>query len=96
MLHNVLLSVMLIGNYNDNVEYEDGQLMLKYVSGSGSCRHQQNYTTTIAFTCNHKQRGMLGPQYMPHQSTQCSPWFEWPTSLACLPFRFDNFTESDM
>lgn len=79
-----------IGNFNDNLVYEDGQLILKYVSGNGKCQQRHNYTTTILFTCHHNKRGTEGPQYLPHRSTECSHWFEWPTSHACLPFRFDS------
>jgi len=79
----------LTGNYNDNVEYSDGQLMLKYTGGNDKCHQRYNYTTTLLFMCDHTRLGTDGPRYMPHHSTQCSYYFEWPTSLACLPFRFD-------
>jgi len=82
------LCYILLGNFNGNVEYDDGQLMLKYVSGNASCRRRHNYTTTILFTCHHGERGMAGPQYLPHHSTECDRRFEWPTSHACFPFRF--------
>jgi len=86
--------VILIGNFNSNVEYEDGQLVLKYVSGNNSCNQRQKYSVTILFTCHHNKRGVSGPEYLPHQSTECSHRFEWPSSHACLPFRFEICSQS--
>ena len=84
------LCVNLIGISNDNIEYDHGQLTMKYTSGNGSCRQRQNFSTTIRFTCDHKKRGTDGPKYLPDYSTSCSHQFEWHTSLACLPFRFKS------
>ena len=76
------------GNFNDNLEYEDGQLLLVYSDGKKSCNGGNNRTTTIIFTCHHEQRGSNGPQFLQSQSTDCSFYFEWPTALACLPFEY--------
>jgi insulin-like growth factor 2 receptor len=74
------------GNYNKRLEYEDGQLKLVYVDGNETCNGKRNRTTTILFTCDHVKRGAIGLSYLRTKSSDCNHWFQWQTSLACLPF----------
>lgn len=74
------------GNSNNNLIYEDGKLLLVYSDGKTNCNGVNNRTTTIIFTCHYTQPESNGPRFLASQSTECSYFFEWQTSLACIPF----------
>lgn len=76
----------LQGNFNGNLRYEDGKLLLVYTDDMKNCNGRNDRKTTITFTCHYNKTGNDGPRFLSSQSTECSYFFEWPTSLACVPF----------
>lgn len=82
-----MVSLVILGNYTSRLEYEDGELKLFYSDGKESCNGKWNRTATIMFSCDHSKHGASGLSYLDEKSSDCSHWFEWQTSVACLPFR---------
>ncbi|XP_071800837.1 cation-independent mannose-6-phosphate receptor-like [Asterias amurensis] len=85
----------IAGNFNKNLQYNDGTLKLNYTSGDKNC-HQNTYerSTAINFFCDEGVKGNGQPTFI-NEDSDCTYVFEWATPLACPPFKVIECSYSD-
>ncbi|XP_045197868.2 cation-independent mannose-6-phosphate receptor-like isoform X2 [Mercenaria mercenaria] len=77
------------GKANDNLTYDGGQLILNYTGGDNNCY------TVIRFSCDLKQEGSKGPQFVEKSEQNCHYLFDWPTYHVCPPRKSATCTVQD-
>lgn len=77
------------GMANQNLQYFDGTLKLVYQDPETTCglKGDKHRSASITFKCDHQSVGhSSGLELAAKDAEDCSYFFDWWTSLACLPF----------
>ncbi|KAL3881276.1 hypothetical protein ACJMK2_027732 [Sinanodonta woodiana] len=75
-----------IGQANQKLIYDAGELSLHYSGGRNSCLGKYERRTTIKFSCDQSTDGKRGPTFS-DELDDCHYVFDWPTMYACPPFK---------
>ncbi|KAK3097797.1 hypothetical protein FSP39_013248 [Pinctada imbricata] len=77
------------GKSTSTLVYDAGEITLTYDSGKPCHQNKFNRSTIITFLCDQSKSGKDGPTYI-NETSDCTYQFEWPTKLACPPFKVED------
>lgn len=81
-------------NSASSLVYDSGEITLTYSGGKGSCHNKYERSTIITFVCDQSHKGFGGPNFL-NESATCTYLFDWPTSLACPPYKIGDCSARD-
>ena len=85
----ILVLPLFKGEHNDKLVYDAGEITLTYDGGRPCHQKKFNRSTVITFLCDQTKPGQEGPTFI-NETSDCVYQFEWPTRLACPPFKVED------
>ncbi|KAG8444174.1 hypothetical protein GDO86_009380 [Hymenochirus boettgeri] len=78
------------GLFNQKLTFENGLISINYTDGE-LCHNIYKRSTVVLFICGHTDQ----QPYFLRETPDCSYMFQWPTPLACPPFKFIDCSYKD-